>query len=562
MEVTGRKESSMSAIFCRPCQRDNETVHAEGYCETCNEHICSSCITAHRKLASTKSHIIKSKEEMPTNQAESDPCTELCDVHVNEIVKFYCQEHDSVGCGDCMVLQHTSCKVQLVSDISSNYENGDDLFGIKHRIDCIQKNIASYEKEIECCLKTAEEIKTNAISDIKRFRKEIEDYLNKMEADLLQKVDEMSASDFTTLRKLPDKCKTLASNIEEFRNKLEKCKDNVDSLFVASKIVKERLYKCQEMNEEISFKSKINAFKFMPSEHINNLKISNECLGNLNTHVKRFAEQCKRPIIGMKTSFLQKLSIEAKYDRDCFIKGMAVISEDEILCADVHNSSLKVLNHRKGKITSTVQLETFPAGVTTITPSSAAATLPIKGKILFLRTQSRLKKSHKISVRKGCQAIDHCDGKIAVTFCEPPSVLVMDTKGQILLDLVDTGLLNSPRYISMSNNNKSMLVSDLDNEAVYEFNLKGELQATNKSVKMGKPAGITVTNCGCAVVCYRGKSEKAGLIVPETRKILPLYLHNVLIPCSILISEEQRKLFISEHETSTDCNVIKMFDYK
>ncbi|XP_060605381.1 uncharacterized protein LOC132757900 [Ruditapes philippinarum] len=562
MEVAGRKESFRPAIFCRPCQRDDETVHAEGYCETCNEFICSSCITAHRKLASTKSHIIKSKEEMPTNQTESDPCTELCDVHKNEIVKFYCREHDSVGCGDCMVSNHTSCNVKFVSDVSSNYDNSDDLFGIKYRIDNIRKNIASCEKEIKSCLKTAEEIKTNAIREINRFRKEIEDYLNKMEADLLQKVDEMSASNLSTLRKLPEKCKTLAGDIEEFQNKLDKCKDKVNSLFVASKIVKERLHKCQEMNDEISSKSKINTFKFVPSECINNLKTCNVCLGHLNTQVKRFAGQCNGTIIGTRTCFVQKLSIKAKHDRDCLITGMAAISEDEILCADVHNNSLKVLNHRKGKITSTLQLSTFPAGVTKITPSSAAATLPDKGKILFLTTQSGLTKSHKISVRHGCVGIDHRNGIMAVTFIEPPSVQVMDTNGQILLNLVDKNLLNFPRYISLSNNNKSMLVSDLDNEAVYEFNLKGKLQATNKSVKMGKPAGITVTNCGCAVVCYRGNSDKAGLIVPETRKVLPFYLHNVLIPCSILISEEQRKLFISEHETSADCNFIKMFDYK
>jgi BMFP domain-containing protein YqiC len=559
MEVTGRKEFSRPAIFCRPCQRDDETVHAEGYCETCNEFICSSCITAHRKLASTKSHMIKSRDEMPTYQAESDPCTELCDVHVNEIVKFYCQQHDSVGCGDCMVLNHTSCNVKLVSDVSSNYDNSDDLFGIKHRLDHLRKNIASCEKEIKGSLETAEEIKTNTIREIKRFRKEIEDYLNKMEEDLLQKVDEMSASDFSTQRKLQDQCNALARDIEEFENKLDKCKDNVNSLFVASKSVRESLHKCEKMNEEISSKSKINTFKFIPSEYINNLKTRNECLGKINIQVKRFAGQCKGTFIGTRTCFVQKLNIKAKHDRDCFIKDMAVMSEDEILCADWKNSSLKVLNHRKGKITSTLQLSTSPAGVTTITPSSAAATLPMKNKILFLTTQSGLTKSHKISVRYGCQGIDHRDGILAVTFCEPPSVMVMDTKGQILLNLVDKNRLNFPRYISLSNNNKSMLVSDLDNEVVYEINLKGELQATNKSVKMGKPAGLTVTNCGCAVVCYRGKREKAGLIVPETRIILPFSLDNVLIPCSILISEEQRKLFISEHETSADCNFIKMF---
>jgi hypothetical protein len=164
-----------------------------------------------------KNHVIKSRDEMSTYQAESDPCTELCDFHKNEIVKFYCQQHDTVGCGDCMVFNHTSCNVKLVSDVSSNYDNSDDLFGIKYRIDNIRKNIASCEKEIKSCLKTAEEIKNNAIREFNGFRKEIEDYLNKMEADLLQKVDEMSASNFSTLRKLPENARYWLVTLKNFK---------------------------------------------------------------------------------------------------------------------------------------------------------------------------------------------------------------------------------------------------------------------------------------------------------------------------------------------------------
>jgi hypothetical protein len=78
--------------------------------------------------------------------------------------------------------------------------------------------------------------------------------------------------------------------------------------------------------------------------------------------------------------------------------------------------------------------------------------------------------------------------------------------------------------VSISDDNKNMFVSDIGNEAVHEFTIKGVLKDTTKSEKMGSPLGLTVTDCGCAVVCYPGKSDKVGLVVYGTRKILPSYL--------------------------------------
>jgi hypothetical protein len=103
------------------------------------------------------------------------------------------------------------------------------------------------------------------------------------------------------------------------------------------------------MNEEISAKSQINAFKFKSSGYINALQIRNRCLGNLSTQIQRFSGHCKRTLFVSKAQFVQKFYMQGKKETDCFIKGMTIISETEFMCAD--KSSLKVLDHRKGKVT-------------------------------------------------------------------------------------------------------------------------------------------------------------------------------------------------------------------
>jgi hypothetical protein len=131
-----------------------------------------------------------------------------------------------------------------------------------------------------------------------------------MEADILQNVDEVNAKDVSSQKKLQHQCKTLTAEIEEFQNKLELCKDN--SFFVTSKRALERLQKSHEMNEEISAKSQINAFKFKSSGYINALQIRNRCLGNLSTQIQRFSGHCKRTLFVSKAQFVQKFNMQGK----------------------------------------------------------------------------------------------------------------------------------------------------------------------------------------------------------------------------------------------------------
>ncbi|XP_060580570.1 uncharacterized protein LOC132737322 [Ruditapes philippinarum] len=516
MEVSGRKESSVR--LCQPCQRDGDTVQAEGYCDNCNEFICSSCIKAHRKLATTKYHVIKSEDEMPRYQTQTDPCTELCDVHVNEIVKFYCQEHDSVGCGDCMVLQHTSCKVQLVSDVSSNYGFNVDLDLIKHRIDNLRKNLVLCKEEIKCSLEAADQIKTEVVKEIKLFSKEMDNYLDKMEADLLQKVEEMNDRDVSSQKKLQGQCEALSDEMKEFQRKLDQCKYKVNNLFVTSKRVQRSLEKCQKINETISAKSQINTLNFKVSEGFDTLKKHKTPFGSLETKVKTFSGQCKKCVYDVKAHFVNKVNCQAKNEGNCFITGITFISEAEILLADRNNESLKILNYRDNKVTSTLKLSDFSTDITKISSSSAATCIPHEGKIVFLNTQNGLTESHSLNVRKGCVGINHRNGILAVAFLNPPAVQVLDMEGQILHEVRDTSILKYPMYVYLSTDNKYMFVSDSGSGVVYKFTLQGELVSQWETENNGTPAGLTVTNCGCAVVCYAMKSDLLGVIVPVPTK--------------------------------------------
>jgi hypothetical protein len=390
----------------------------------------------------------------------------------------------------------------------------------------------------------------------------MDNYLDRVEKHLIQEVENISASDIAKQQTLQGRCEALNDEVEQFKRKQEQFADNINNLFVTSKQILNKLQRCHEINEEISSKSQINTLKFTPSKELKNLKMQIMCLGNLDRQVKKFSGRCRKSIIDMKTHFVKKIDIKTEAEKGCSISGMTIISEAEILLADHQNGSLKVLNHKEGKITSTLNTPVRPADVTTINSSSAATTLPLEGKIMFISTQNGLSISHSLQVRKGCWGIDHHNCIMAVTFFDPPAVQVIDMEGHILHQVRDTSILAVALYVSLSNDNESMYVSDWKNNAVYEFSLTGLLKTTIKSKEMEHPYNLTVTTCGNVAVSDPNKSDKIRVIVSGSSELLPFYVQNVLNPFTLLICKDQGKVFISEHSQSKECNYIKEYDLK
>ncbi|XP_053407256.1 E3 ubiquitin-protein ligase TRIM71-like [Mercenaria mercenaria] len=562
MEVSGRtksnREDGKENILCQPCHGDGDNVPAEGYCETCNEYFCSSCLKFHRKQSVSKNHVIKGKHEMPMVQIQTDPCSELCVVHKTEIVKFYCQKHNSVGCGDCMVLEHKSCKVQLVTDVSGNYGNNDELEHIKKKIEDLRKDISASKHEIKRSLQVAEEATIKIIKDINSYRREMNSYLDHVETDLIQEVEKLNANDVSQQSQFLDECKTM-----ENENKLDKYADKINQLFVTAKLARMKIEEFRKDSENLASRFQIKICEFEPCKEMESLKRNQAQLGIIVTQTQTFITHRKKRVVDMKAHYVKKLDVKSTDDRYnfCQITGLAMLSSNELLLVDFQNDYVKILNVSDNTITSKYKTSGVPWDVTAINSETVAITLQDKGKILFMNNKNGLTESHSLKVRKWCRGIDHHNGVIAVSFIRPRAVQILNMKGEILHEVKDTSMFQYPNYIAFRGD-KSIVVSDCDKHAVYELTVEGQLKATMTSEDLLYPRGLAVTSNGTVVVCGRDNSGRVSMIVPDTREILPLYVQHVQQPVSILVCEESNKMFVCESSSSNDCNYIKMYYLK
>lgn len=575
MEVSGRKDfgkkvlkagNSTGVIFCQPCQGEDENVAAEGFCETCSMCLCSSCIKAHQKLPLLRNHVIRSKDEIPKTRAHTDPCLELCAHHKTEVVKFYCDGHNEVGCGDCMVMYHKTCKVDLIKDVSNKYGESNELHQINDCIKKLEQQIISTKLSLKHNLNEATNISLIAIEEIEKFRRDVNAYLDNAEAELLEEVEQLKKTDVSLNKKLKGECESMHKEIKEIQKSIDKNASKTNQLFISAKLAQKRLKLCQEAIDRIASESHINVYNFKPSKSLMfvKVKVNKPALGYIYRESKKKAEITygANSMVGKKLEYVKSCNVLATDEKKkCRISGIALISKDEILLADNKNENhtLTILNVRKNTITPSYKLSSPPWDVTVINSEKVAVTLPKKKEIEFMNIKNELSLSHCFKVTGSCWGIDHLNGLLAVSFCSPPGVQILQINGDILHEVRDTSVLGLPYYIAFNHDYESIYVSDSLKDTLFTFTLDGKLKAKISLKKDSCPMNLAMTSDGTVIICCENISDSLSMIVPDTDTLLQLPIEHVQKPISILFCEDQNKIYIGESKHSTDSNNIKVF---
>ena len=114
---------------------------------------------------------------------------------------------------------------------------------------------------------------------------------------------------------------------------------------------------------------------------------------------------------------------------------------------------------------------------------------------------NKLVLKHHINTDGCCKSISYGDGKLVMTFVDPPKVEVLDMSGEKLYTSVGDVLFKGPRYVSVSSDEKSFYVSD--KRIIIHMDWKGQVirQYTDQSMDAN---GITSTKTGFLVCDRRG----------------------------------------------------------
>ena len=197
------KIKNQSDLNCDRCVGSSESV-AIKFCCNCCQFLCNWCTQDHTRCQKTHKHEVvevggKEGENLPNSLLNSIPRKAVnCQLHSDEVLKFYCTICFCLICHDCIALSHAGHSYDRTEVISKREK--DELLLVIEIADCttvkIEDAIANGEKVIQN-VKT----KRQLVDDkIKECFQDLHKALNQREESLLAKNSEIELKKITALK--------------------------------------------------------------------------------------------------------------------------------------------------------------------------------------------------------------------------------------------------------------------------------------------------------------------------------------------------------------------------
>ncbi|XP_053375438.1 transcription intermediary factor 1-alpha-like isoform X2 [Mercenaria mercenaria] len=118
--VVGNTSEETFDMLCSACKEQNINKEAEKYCVDCRDYYCSECLKLHSTLPALKGHKLLGKEAGQSGQLLMVP-TERCERHDFKTVDMFCQNHDQIGCGTCIAVDHRLvCGIFMMASVGKD----------------------------------------------------------------------------------------------------------------------------------------------------------------------------------------------------------------------------------------------------------------------------------------------------------------------------------------------------------------------------------------------------------------------------------------------------------
>ncbi|XP_052817863.1 E3 ubiquitin-protein ligase TRIM71-like [Mya arenaria] len=521
MEVSGKKcdpdldkGSTDTTVCCQPCKEEGKRAIAQEFCQTCEEYMCDPCIKAHKKFKMSRNHIMLSKDKMPsfypsTKQSDIGD-TEYCKNHPKEIIKFYCPTHGDLGCGDCVVLNHRSCEVDYIADVAKDFVIGNDFKELEPSIERAEDLLSGSISNVNELLDKVEKQSEYEIARLRKFREEINTFLDRREKELLDNIRKMKTDDKSVLTAVKTECESSKSGLRAIRTNLSSGDISMSQRYVAARRAQRTIRDILEKKEQMTGLIKAQKYQFVNDPDTERLLRSSMGLGTLDV-AGEFV-----PVPDLSTVTWKRgadIPVQTSQDqKTSWISGSALLSSGLLLLADRNNKNVKLVSIPARTITSNLQVPGRPWDVCVLPGDKAAVTLPHNSMIQLLSTKGgQLSCEKEIKVSPNCRGIAFYNNRLYVSYGSNPRIEVMTLDGHIISTFqTDDGrkLFQAPYYLTVSAlTPPTLYVSDSTSHTVLQLSLEGKVLREYQDKQLILTESVVEVGPGQFLVCGRNSNN-------------------------------------------------------
>lgn len=524
----------MTYKSCQPCGRLNKEETASHWCIQCNEILCEICYDYHQILRFTKDHCFLTINEYEQFSTIFSSFSIHCKKHNENIIEYYCQNHNGFFCTVCKQENHSDCvDVKHVAELPEQLDNAQN---VSSRIESLYKKLERACENRSENLKTLAKQREDYIATIQEKRTN----LQKLIYDLQVKVGAFEIDYYVKTKELHEQLETLKRAYQQIKER----KQNIPSLTklqLASDIyfvLAERKIKEQQDKHEvelectfsklsdiqykgnISFKTErqnitlIDSFKFISKncsfgiqELIQSSTVEAEAESNVfdskqvdcassqllnNSEKLQALTLCDKSEIYEDKDTLSSLNERLCVLKFCFqvdkntnVTCVKVLPNCNLVIGEVSNPRIMIYSKR-GVRTREYKLKHGPNSIVVI-GDSIAVTLKYSVIILSVKDYDDMKCIRVISMNDDCFGIACIDQNLVVN-CTVGGLNLVSLSGHTINTHKSiTGKLNM-----CTNSNKTLFTVKQSSDIVMCFNLNTTVNSSIRCTKLSGANGIAM----------------------------------------------------------------------
>jgi hypothetical protein len=250
-------------------------------------------------------------------------------------------------------------------------------------------------------------------------------------------------------------------------------------------------------------------------------------------------------------TFIQDVNVKSDTDeKDCFVTGMTLVSDNGLVLCDHYNKCLKLVDINQSIIKDVLALQAKPGGITTISNDQIGVVLLDNScKIQLVNVSAKMTLDRSIKTNGICVDVKMINNQLYVSFSNPVKFQKLQLTGAIIKTInPDDEILKHcklPWHIAVSHDERVIYVSDFETCKVMSLDINGNMLALYQAELEG-PHGIIISQSGSVYVCNRNQNIVYKMMSDLNKAMVILGPGDgLLLPQAMYLNNKNQHLYIS-----------------
>ena len=404
-------------------------------------------------------------------------------------------------------------------------------------------------------------MKDTCRKEISTFRKELNDFLDHLERDIIQNLEKHEKK---RKQLIDDQIKSLTTTLQMIDldyKLLEEAKyDNkAETMFSSDIKISKNLSEYETVLDDLQNNFERSDLYFQRNSKLVELQQAIDSLGSIKEKdFVSYKGTSTKVVLGMNVQSSSQHNVQLDDDKvKTGITGCCFMLSGDLVICDHFNCNFKLLD-RTFKVKASLSLNDKPWSLSAIDNNNVIVTIPDTKQLQYVQLVPHMKAGRVIKLDKRCWDVAVADNKIYVSCHNAPAegeVRVLDLSGNLKRKLGvnkdGSYQFQGPTYLTVSTTGKKIFVSDFSTSITSCMTPDGNIIYQYKDDDLRYPRALFVDAGDNIFVCGHG-SDNVQVITVDGRKYGTLISADdgIRLPYSIAFREADNMLVVGCEDQS------------